>query len=198
MIQREQIRTFIAIELPDEVKAALFGLQSGLKSERQSYVRWVQAQGIHLTLKFLGNIAAHRAHEIGEALARACRGIMPFRLELDGLGAFPNFRSPRVVWVGLTGEIERLLELQAGVEKSLVPLGFPTEDRPFTAHLTLGRLRDDASREERLRFGELVASTQAQGLPSFEVGAVSFMRSELRPSGAVYSRLECVSLEKAS
>jgi 2'-5' RNA ligase len=195
----EQIRTFVAIELPDNVRAALDRLQSSLKSERQSFVRWVHPEGIHLTLKFLGNIgAAERVPQVTEAMAKACQGIMPFRLELNGVGVFPNLRSPRVVWVGLVGETERLLELQGRIEQALNPLGFPAENRPFTAHLTLGRLREGTTREERLRFGEVVASTQAEDMPSFEVDTISLMRSQLRPSGAIYSRLEFISLEKAS
>jgi len=192
----EQIRTFIAIELPDDVKAALIRLQSSLKSERQPFMRWVHVEGIHLTLKFLGNVAAERVPEIREAMAKACRGIVPFHLELNGLGVFPNLRSPRVVWVGLIGEVGKLAALQASIEQALNPLGFPAENRPFTAHLTLGRLREGTTREERLRFGELVASTRSEGMPSFEVDTVSLMRSQLRPSGAVYSRLEYIALER--
>ena len=194
----EQIRAFIAIELPDDVKAALVRLQSSLKSERQPFMRWVHVEGIHLTLKFLGNIAAERVPAITDAMAKACRGIVPFHLELNGLGVFPNLRSPRVVWVGLIGETERLLELQARIEQALNPLGFTSEDRAFTPHLTLGRLREGTTREERLKFGELVASTRSESMPSFEISAVSLMRSKLAPSGAVYSRLESISLEKAS
>lgn len=194
----EQIRTFIAIELPDNIRAALDRLQSSLKSERQLFVRWAHPEGIHLTLKFLGNIGAERVPKIAEAMAGACLGIPAFRLELNGLGVFPNLRSPRVVWVGLIGEVEKLLQLQARVEQAFNPLGFPAEDRSFTPHLTLGRLREGTLREERLRFGELVASTPAETMPSFDVDAVSLMRSQLAPSGAVYSRLESASLEKAS
>ncbi len=192
----EQIRAFIATELPDEVRAALDQLQNGLKSERRSFVRWVHPEGIHLTLKFLGNIGAGKVPEIIEAMAKACRGVTSFHLALNGLGVFPNFRSPRVVWVGLVGEVEKLSALQECLEQALEPLGFAPEDRAFTPHLTLGRLRDGTTREERLRFGELVTSMRSGGMPSFEVSAISLMRSELMPSGAVYSRLQSVSLEE--
>ena len=194
----EQIRAFIAIELPDDVRAALDRLQSSLKSERQPFVRWARLEGIHITLKFLGNIAAERVPQVTEAMSKACRGVTSFRLELDDLGVFPNLRSPRVVWIGLVGEVEKLVALQARIEQALNPLGFPAEDRSFTPHLTLGRLREGTTREERLRFGGLIASTRSEDMPSFEVSAVSLMRSKLAPSGAVYSRLESVSLEKAS
>jgi len=192
----EQIRTFIAIELPDEVRAALDRLQNGLKSERQPFVRWVHPGGIHLTLKFLGDMGAGKVPEIREAMAKACRGVTSFRLALNGLGVFPNFRSPRVVWVGLVGEVEKLSALQACLEQALNPLGFAPEDRAFTPHLTLGRLREGTTREERLGFGELVASMRSEGMPSFEVSAISLMRSKLMPSGAIYSRLQSVYLEK--
>ena len=190
----EKIRAFIAIELPDAASDALSSVQGGLRAERHPYVKWVDPGGIHLTLKFLGNIDAGKVLAITDAIARAAQGVSPFRLKLGGLGAFPNPRRPNVIWVAVTGDVERLASLQRGIDRLLVPLGFSPESRPFTAHLTLGRLREGASAGERQRIGEFLATVQPEEV-HFEVGEVSLMRSTLTPSGALYSRLSSVPLE---
>lgn len=190
----EKIRAFIAVELPHAVSDALSSVQGGLRAERHPYVKWVDPGGIHLTLKFLGNIDAGNVSAITAAIARAAQGVSPFRLGLGGLGAFPNPRRPNVIWVAVTGDVERLASLQKGIDRLLVPLGFSAESRPFTAHLTLGRLRQTASPPERQRIGESLITIQP-GEVTFEVGEVSLMRSTLTPSGALYSRLSSVPLE---
>jgi len=190
----EKIRAFIAIELPDAASDALSSVQGGLGAERHPYVKWVDPGGIHLTLKFLGNIDAGKVSAITDAIARAAQGVSPFRLELGGLGAFPNPRRPNVIWVAVTGDVERLASLQRGIDRLLVPLGFSPESRPFTAHLTLGRLRERASAGERQRIGESLTTVQPEEV-YFEVGEVSLMRSTLTPSGALYSRLSSIPLE---
>jgi len=190
----EVIRAFIAIELPEPVKEALGRILSGLKERDHSPVKWVDSEGIHLTLKFLGNIPDGRVTEITTAYSRALTDASPFRLELNGLGAFPNLRNPRVVWVGIGGDITNLLKFQKNIERALVPLGFPAEKRFFSPHLTLGRVRDRASAPERRSLGELVASLKAGSTPSFEVSSVSLIRSTLTREGAIYNRLASVAL----
>ncbi len=193
----EKIRAFIAIELPDAVRAALSGVQDRLRAERHPYVKWVDPGGIHLTLKFLGNIDAEKVSPITEAIARAAQGVSPFHLQLKGLGAFPNRRRPQVIWVAATGDVERLASLQKGIDRSLVALGFSPESRPFTAHLTLGRLRERASAGERQRIGESLMTSQPEEVP-FQAGEISLMRSTLTPSGAIYSRISSIPLETSS
>jgi len=192
----EKIRAFIAIELPDAVRAALYSVQGGLRAERHPYVKWVDPGSIHLTLKFLGNIDADKVSPITDAIARAAQGVSPFRLKLGDLGAFPNPRRPNVIWVAVTGDVERLASLQRGIDHSLVPLGFSPESRPFTPHLTLGRLRERASVGERQRIGESLITVKPEEVP-FQVGEISLMRSTLTPSGAIYSRLSSIPLETA-
>ena len=138
----EQIRAFVAIELPDELKLALARLQDRLKSGRAAPVKWVDPHGIHLTLKFLGDISSDMAGKVTSALEEAVRGISPFQLETGGLGAFPDLRRVQIVWVGLTGEVSRLSQLHKSIEAGLSGLGFLPEKRAFTPHLTLARLRD--------------------------------------------------------
>jgi len=190
----EQIRAFIAIELSEELKVSLARLQELIKLGSESYVKWVDPQGMHLTLKFLGNISVDKVSAISEAIAEVARSVAPFRLELTESGAFPNTKAPRVAWVGLGGDLESLLRLQRGIDQALIPLGFPPEARAFSPHLTLGRVRDQATPQERRRLGERVASLEVQGQPSLYVDRVSLMRSQLTSKGAIYSRLSAAEL----
>ncbi|NIM44435.1 MAG: RNA 2',3'-cyclic phosphodiesterase, partial [Nitrososphaeria archaeon] len=149
------IRSFIAIELPEEIRLELARLEDSLKSGGISFVKWVNPLGIHLTLKFLGNVAPAMVAKITTAMAEVAGGRTPFRLEVGRLGIFPNIRQPRLAWVGVEGEVDKLAKLQRQIDASLSLLGFPKEQRPFTPHLTLGRLRDRASTRQRQQFGEL-------------------------------------------
>ncbi len=191
----EQVRSFIAIELPDELKVWLTQLQAQLKLGKQPSVKWVDPNSIHLTLKFLGNVPVDRIGDITGAMEKAVQGISPFHLEVKDLGVFPNLRRVQVVWVGISGQVERLCQLQQRIESELVPLGFAPESRRFTPHLTLARLRDRASPDERQRFGQLIANTRFETAFTFEVDAVSLMRSQLTREGAIYSRLSSVGLK---
>ena len=192
----EQIRSFIAIELPDELKLELTQLEARLKLGKQPWVKWVDPYSIHLTLKFLGSIAADRIGEITRAMEEAVQGIPPFHLEVKDLGVFPNLRRVQVAWVGIGGEVDKLGQLQQRIESNLVPLGFAPESRPFTPHLTLARLRDQAPLGERQRFGQLIASTKFEAAYTIEVDAINLMRSQLTREGAIYSRISSVRLKK--
>lgn len=190
----ELMRAFIAVELPGAVKSALVRLQGSLMPSEHPFVKWVDPDGIHLTLKFLGNIAAGRIPELTKAISEAARGMAPFRLELGSLGAFPNLRAPRVIWVGLGGEIASLITLQKNIESALISLGFAPEDRAFSPHLTLGRVRERTSPSERRRLGEVVASLKAEAISPFRVDSLSLMRSRLTREGAFYNCLASVPL----
>ena len=191
----EQIRSFIAVELPDEVKAALVQLLDQLKTGKQLPVKWVNPYGIHLTLKFLGNIAANKINEITSAIEEAAQGISPFHLEVKDLGVFPNFKRVRVVWVGVSGEVAQLSQLQQRIESNLAPLGFAPESRSFTPHLTLARVREQASPDEQQNFGQLIASTKFETVYRFGVDSINLMRSQLNREGAIYSRISSVKLK---
>ena len=192
----EQIRSFIAIELPDELKLELIQLEARLKLDKQPWVKWVNPYSIHLTLKFLGNIAIDRTGEITRAIEEAVQGISPFHLEVKELGVFPNLRRVQVAWVGISGEVDKLSQLQKRIETTLTPLGFAPESRAFTPHLTLARLRDQASLDERQRFGQLIANAKFEAAYTIEVDAISLMRSQLTREGAIYSRISLVELKK--
>jgi len=191
----EQLRCFIAIGLPDEVKAGLKDLQAQLKSGGQGSIKWVDPASIHLTLKFLGGVDAAKIAPITAAMEEATQGIAPFSLKVEGLGAFPNLRRVQVVWVGMGGEVDKLARLQQRLESSLAGLGFAPEKRRFSPHLTLARVRDRASLDERGGLGELIAGTKFKPVHSFPVAAVSLMKSQLTREGAIYSRISAAELK---
>ncbi len=192
----EQVRTFIAVELEQPQRAALGKVQETLKRERAGrYVRWVAPEGIHLTLKFLGGVDASRMAELQAALTDACRGIPPFELKISGIGAFPNTRRPRVVWVGLEGDTAIAAQLAGRIEAECSKLAFPREERPFSPHLTIGRIKRDASPSDQQFVGEMVAQAQVGELGEIKARQVSIMKSDLRPTGSIYTRLYAVDLE---
>jgi 2'-5' RNA ligase len=191
------IRAFVAIELDETIKAALGKAQGQLKRSPLSHIgKWVRPQSIHLTLKFLGDIAENRVQPIGEALQRACSGVEPFSFTLSKMGCFPNPRRLRVIWVGVGGDVEALAQLQRSVEAEINPLGFEAERRGFTPHLTLARIRSKARPSERQELGQLLPKATVDTSVAMTVQELSLMRSELRPSGAVYTRLVAAPLGK--
>lgn len=184
------MRTFIAIELPDAIRG---GLQREIDILRTlpggRAVRWVSASGIHLTLKFLGEVAPSRIESIQGAMREAAAGPSPFEVSVRGLGVFPNSRRPRVVWVGVEDTSGHLARVQSELEDRLGKLGFEREDRSFHPHLTLGRVRRGASAIESQELGETLAGVVSPEIGSLSVVRLSLMRSDLRPTGAVYSRM---------
>jgi 2'-5' RNA ligase len=192
----EKIRTFIAIELDESIKDGLTQLQERLQGQAsRDSVRWVRPEGIHLTLKFLGDVPADQIGEISRALQKSCQGFAPFSLSCGGLGCFPNLKHPNVVWVGIHEETGTLAQLQQAIEENVAPLGYPTEKRKFSPHLTLGRVQKRVGSGDLRRLGELVGASETGTWGQMEVRSVNLMRSDLRPSGAVYTRLAEVELE---
>jgi 2'-5' RNA ligase len=190
----EQIRSFVAIELPEEAREGLARLRKELERDEHKFVKWVDPRGVHLTLKFLGNIPSKRVAEITEAIEEAVQGISPFRLEISGLGAFPGLRQARVFWVGIGGEVDKLSKLQQNLDSAFAALGFAKVERSFVPHLTLARIRQGASPLERKSFGELVGSAIFKDKYHIKVEAINLMRSQLTPAGAIYTCLSAVEL----
>lgn len=188
------VRCFIAIHLPSSVLAELASLEEKLKAGRHPFVKWVDPGSLHLTLKFLGNAAADSIPEITLAMRRAAGPHSPFHLQLAGTGAFPNWQRPQVMWAGVGGDLDRLEALQKDVEAVVSPLGFPTEPRPWSAHLTLGRLRDRAGGDDRRRFAQFAQGVGWRTSLPFEVDAISLIRSQLTPAGPIYTDLAAAPL----
>jgi len=194
----ETIRTFIAIPLPHPVLEELAALQRQL--ERQCpprSVRWVRAEGIHLTLKFLGDTPTEKLPDIKQALAVVARHAPVCAFTVEGLGCFPNPRRPRVVWVGVQEPTGRLAALQDAVEEAMAPLGYPPEGRGFTPHLTLGRVQRRAPRSDVARIGEAVTSATVGTLGQVNASHFALIRSVLKPTGAEYTALEEFTLRDA-
>jgi RNA 2',3'-cyclic 3'-phosphodiesterase len=183
------LRTFIAIELPDDVRLELAKLIAALKKPRFGFVRWVNPQGIHLTLKFMGSVNHEKVGEINEVIKSAAAAGHRFSLDMSGLGFFPNSRRPRVFWIGITGDLEILLKLQADIDAGTEKLGFPGEKRPFSPHITLARINEGSLPND---LADFVKDTGRPGFEKkfhIEVDAVCLMRSELLRTGARYSKL---------
>jgi 2'-5' RNA ligase len=177
------IRSFIAVELPDIVRRQLESLTRELK-ESDAPVGWVRPEGIHLTLKFLGNISPELVQQMKPVLAGIGSRAGPIHLQPAGCGAFPTIKQPRVIWVGLRGESEPLVELQKQVERAMVPFGFAPEDRPFRPHLTLGRVK---GRQRLLALQQILLARREFTAEAFDVTELVLYKSELRPDGARYT-----------
>ena len=178
------MRSFIAIELPDIVKAALLSLQQELKTSGAD-VRWVRPEGVHLTLKFLGNIEDKIVDRVVEKLKGTCRKFQPFNCEIRGVGVFPGIRSPRVLWVGIDAH-ETLASIQQEIDTGMSSLGFERENRKFTPHLTLGRFR---SSEGKMALMDRMEAYKDRRIGLIDINHISFMRSDLGPAGAKYTRI---------
>jgi len=179
------IRSFIAIDLPEETRKALEDIQKELK-QCGTGVRWLKPGSIHLTLKFLGNIHLAQVEDIALAVAEEVRDQPPITLGAAGLGAFPSRRKPRVIWIGMEGEVQRLTRIQARIEDALEPLGFVREKRPFQPHLTIGRVKD---RRRLQPLVEAMATLDMEPFNSFDADEIILYKSDLRPTGAIYTKL---------
>jgi RNA 2',3'-cyclic 3'-phosphodiesterase len=189
------IRAFIAVELPAELKSELAELEGQLKKNSPLVVKWVDPNNIHITLKFLGEISEDSIEELMLAIEESTQGIQPFKLEVREVGAFPNLERAQVLWVRVKGELDKITQLQKRIESNTEQLGFPRESRGFSLHLTLGRVRDEARPNERQRLGKLLADTSFAALHNVDVEAVNLMRSQLTPTGPIYTCIGSVKLK---
>ncbi len=186
----DAIRAFIAVELPEAILAELGNIEARLKPQMpHDAIRWVKADSIHLTLKFLGQVPSDQLGLITSSLRSAVAAHAPFTLEVKDAGCFPTIHRPRVVWVGVQENEHRLHALQRAVENAIAPLGYPTEIRDFTPHLTLGRLARDVRPADQKHIGDVVQAAGVGSLGKWEVREVALIKSDLRPSGAEYTIL---------
>ncbi len=183
------VRAFVAVDLPEDVEQAMGAAVHSLRDARIEGLRAVRPEGVHLTLKFLGDVPESRVDEIGRAVSQAVAGHRQFEVSTGTFGAFPNTRRPQVLWVGIQGRLEPLMGLQAGVDAALGALGFPTETRPFHPHLTLARLDRRMSAEARRASLDALESTGLSAGKRIAVGSVSLVQSVLGRGGARYVRL---------
>jgi len=183
-------RIFLAIDLPMSLRPLLTRVQAELKQSGAD-VRWVPAGNVHLTLKFFGEIPETQVEPLAQAAARVAAGQAPFQLHVTVAGAFPSPKNPRVVWLGLGGDLEVLRHFHQQLERAFADLGYPPEDRPFAAHLTLGRVKSPAGRHELTR---RLAQLPACDGPPFPVREIVLFQSRLSPQGATYTPLKIIPL----
>jgi 2'-5' RNA ligase len=194
------IRTFVAVELPAEIRNLLASKQDELRQAMGSAeraVRWSRVEGVHLTLQFLGDVCEDDIGRILEALRMGCASAAQMELRLGNVGAFPSTERPRVLWMGLEGDTARLQSLQLSIAKELSALGY-RPDKSFKPHVTLGRVREHSTRDELADIGQALRLVTVMPAPraSFPVSHVSLMESDLRPTSAVYTALGVVALSE--
>jgi 2'-5' RNA ligase len=199
MPMTDTLRLFIALELPHDVLAALQAMQDRLRGRApRETIRWTRPEGIHLTLKFLGETPAAKQPAITAAMQQAAAGYAPLHLHAAGLGCFPNTTRPRVVWIGLGGDLAALTALAEAMEAATETLGFAREGRAFSPHLTLGRVRQEAGSADVKALGRLIEATHVGEIACWTAESVSLMRSDLRPDGARYTCLAQAPLKPVS
>ncbi len=182
------IRAFIAVPLPNEVKESIHSLgrelvESGLR------LRLVRPEGIHCTLRFLGDIPESLVEGVGDAMEEAARGMSSVSFETGGIGVFPNPLKARVIWVGVKGNIAALETLYQRLQNALKPLGFQRERRGFSPHLTMGRWRSPLNASERELLKEAIHRHKEWRGGGFDLREMVLYRSQLQPSGAKYTPL---------
>ena len=183
------IRAFIAVDLSAEIRQGLGDVMASLVRQLDGVpIRWVPAGNIHLTLKFLGDVSISNLEMLTKILQAEVAGHHPFEISVGGSGAYPSTRRPRVVWVGLEAPPE-LAAVQAGIENAMARLGYAREERPFSPHLTLGRVSRGANPPDLQQIGKVLETHKVGFLGAACVREVCLYRSDLKPSGAVYTRI---------
>ena len=189
------MRTFIAIELPQKIIGTLSALQNQLKNT-QADVKWVAPENIHLTLKFLGEVDEKKIEKIIQALEETAKDSQPFSIRLCALGAFPKINFPRVIWVGIDAGDEETKNIAFVLEEKLQKLGIPKEKRPFSSHITIGRVRSGINREKLVKELDIL---QGKGLLQenleFLATKITLFKSTLTPKGPIYEILKEASFQ---
>ena len=190
------VRAFIAIEIPVEMRHQLVEHITRLKQYIPSTtVRWVRLEGIHLTLKFLGDVSLNKLDQITGLLEEVGLRHTPFPIDIGQFGCFPNPRCPRVLWVGVGDSSGVLTSLQADLEGVLAQIGFKRETRPFHPHLTLGRVKRGAHSSAVRSLSTILEEVTIGDLGQVNVDEICLIRSDLKPTGAIYTRLATAKLE---
>jgi len=183
------IRSFIAIDLPKHIQDPLDQVIQEFQAQNpHSAVRWVPARNIHLTLKFLGEVSSNNLELLTKILQAEIPRHRCFEIKVGTLGAFPSIHRPRVIWIGVEAPGD-LMSLQRSIEAETTRLGYAPEERPFSAHLTLGRVSHNASPDEVRVIGEMLKGCTVGQLGATTVERVRLFRSDLEPGGAIYTPL---------
>jgi 2'-5' RNA ligase len=187
MTDEKTIRSFLAFDLPEEIIKEIGEVQDRLKKLIHGDIRWVRPGGIHLTLKFFGDISENDIANIAAVVEKAAAGQRPFALVIEGVGVFPDPNRARVLWLGMNGDVERLLTFQKELERALQQIGFPREERPFRPHLTLGRIK---SPKDLIGLAKALEKRETYAAGRLTASGLCLFQSDLTPRGAVYTRLK--------
>jgi len=183
------LRTFIAVEIPSHIQQAIQQKTELLRRALgTTLVRWVPIQNVHLTLKFLGDISPANVDILTQMLGTAADSCAAFEMHFSGLGSFPSLRRPRVLFVGIQAPAG-LEALYHAIESACARLGYASEERGFSPHLTIGRVKQDASKVDQQKIREMLAVTKIDSLGTAGVDSVHLYKSELKPTGAVYTQI---------
>ena len=183
------LRTFIAVEIPFDLQNTIQQATEPLrKAIGASAVRWVPAHNMHLTLKFLGDVSPASMDQLTQLLHAEADACPAFDLTISGLGSFPSLRRPRVLWVGIQAPAE-LEALFRGIESACSKLGYKSEERDFSPHLTLGRVKQDVSALDQQKIRHALEATKIDSLGTARVNSVHLYKSDLKPTGSVYTQI---------
>ena len=191
------LRAFIAVEIPIEIRKTVCNVIAPLQEEIGNAVRWVPMDNMHLTLKFLGDVSPANVEMLSQMLRAEVDLFQCFDMHLRGLGAFPNTKRPRVIYVGIQAP-PTLDALQRGIESAARRLGYESEERGFSPHLTVGRikhaLRVTGAEQQTIR--RALEEARIDSLGTARVDSVHLYKSDLKPTGSVYTRLSSAQLKK--
>ena len=183
------LRVFIAVEIPLSIRQAIQDQTESLRAALgRGLVRWVPVENMHLTLKFIGDISPANVDLLAQMLTAEAQTCAPFSLDVSGLGSFPTPRRARVIWIGIHAPAA-LTSLQRGIEAAVTRLGYEAETRPFSPHLTIGRVRQQVSASDQQKVRAALEQTSVGALGTAEVTAVHLFKSDLKSSGAEYTDL---------
>ena len=183
------LRAFMGVEIPTEIHKAIEEKTASIRATlNASLVRWVPAENVHLTLKFLGDVSPANLEMLEQMLSAEISQHRAFEMEFGGLGAFPNPKRPRVIWIGIQAPAG-LDALQHGIGAATATLGYPDEQRPFSPHLTIGRVKQNVGSAGIQQIRIALDETKVGSLGVARVSAVHLFKSELKPTGAVYTKL---------
>jgi len=186
MSEEKSIRSFLAVDPPQEIIDAIGMIQDRLRKNIQGDIRWVRPQGIHLTLKFFGTISESDVANISRVVENTTSNKAPFTLGIKRVGAFPDVKRPRVLWLGMDGDVDTLILLQKEVDAELHKYGFEKEDRTFRPHLTLARIKDPRG---LIGLAKIMVKRENYEAGSFSAAGLNLFKSELTPKGAIYTKL---------
>jgi RNA 2',3'-cyclic 3'-phosphodiesterase len=190
------LRAFIAVEIPTEIQQKVYRETANFRKGVDFLVRWVPIDNMHLTLKFLGDVSPSSVEFLMQMLRNEAENVPCFNIQLTGLGAFPSLRRPRVIFIGIQAPAA-LDTLQRGIESASRRLGYESEERPYSAHLTLGRVKQNVGAADQQKIRRTLESTQVDLLVTARVDSVHLYKSELKPTGSVYTRLYTAPLKKS-